>query len=46
MKISRYFAWGVGISQFFPTYEEAWRFAQKVEKATGRIVTIETVFAL
>ena len=42
----RYFAWGVGISQFFPTYEEAWRFAQKVKANTGRIVSIEPVYAV
>ena len=41
-----YFAWGVGISRFFSTYEEAWWFAQKVESNTGRIVSIEPVYAL
>ena len=46
MKISRYLAWGTGISQFFPTYEEAWRFSQQVFEHTGRIITIEPVYAV
>ncbi len=44
--IKRWFAWGVGVSLFFPTYEQAWAYSEKARRQTGRIITVEPVYSL
>jgi len=44
--VKRWYAWNETTGQFFPTYEEAWRFTQKVFENTGRTLVIEPVYAV